>query len=397
MHSADPLRGGGTRVFEVRLKSEDGKLVKNAEPVVLKASWRDCDREREDKILKQIFAELRKKQGIEKEGEPRKYFLSVFAEGNVMADGKIDGTDSPLRGSNLLANCASYPLPDPLPVDDLPKPKPTRTSEGLTPNFPCVPNSVKQSKVCHGTHSDLVFQEACQPIYEPRSLDTLLVTLQDARTALQFLRNVDWVYHDVSTGNVLPTGQICELADLEYAKHMDSDTEHELRTGTLGFMACEVEAQNYLFGLPKEIDMDMLEDWTQVPFRFNPLHDVESIWWIATWILYYHVDQEGDQRSPDQTEYFHKLFPGRLNERFITFSAFKKFRALPTSFHRAAHIVANMCVDLKGAYSASESGELPDYTEPLAKLHSVFTEDFKSVIEHSAGIRLFSPTVKHPH
>ncbi|KAI5994025.1 hypothetical protein EDD15DRAFT_2367147 [Pisolithus albus] len=396
VHELSPSRfeGGGARTFEARLKSEDGRLVKNAEPVVLKASWRDSDREREDKISEQIIADLQKKQGIEKEGEPRKYSLSAFAEENVMVDGKIDGTDSSLHGSNLPADCTSYLSP----AGGSPRLKPTRTGEGLTPNFPCIPNSTKQSKVCQGTHSDLVFQGAYQPIYEPRSRDTLLVTLQDARTALKFLRGVDLVYHDVSAGDVLPTAQICELADLEYAKHMDSDTERGLLTGTLGFMACEVEAQDYLYKCFQKIDKDSLDKWLQVPFRFNPLHDVESIWWIATWILYYHVDQEGDQPSPDQTEYFHKLFPGRLGVNFVAFSASKKFRVLPTSLHRAAHVVASMCMHLKRAYSASElSDERLDYTEPLAKLHSDFIGGFKSIIEHSAGIRLFRPTVKHPH
>ncbi|KAI5985086.1 hypothetical protein EDD15DRAFT_1654761 [Pisolithus albus] len=90
----------------------------------------------------------------------------------------IDGTASSLRGSNPPADCSSSLLH----VDDLPKPKPTRTGEGLIPNFPCVPNSTKHSKVCHRTHSDFVFHEACQPIYKPRSLDTVLMTLQDSRT-----------------------------------------------------------------------------------------------------------------------------------------------------------------------------------------------------------------------
>ncbi|KAI6094395.1 hypothetical protein F5141DRAFT_1224090 [Pisolithus sp. B1] len=60
--SASALRGHGTRDFETRLKSQDGKSVKDAELVVLKDSWRDCDRHRQDKILEQVFVDLRKKQ-----------------------------------------------------------------------------------------------------------------------------------------------------------------------------------------------------------------------------------------------------------------------------------------------------------------------------------------------
>ncbi|KAI5994020.1 hypothetical protein EDD15DRAFT_874912 [Pisolithus albus] len=215
------------------------------------------------------------------------------------------------------------------------------------------------------------------------------MTLQDARTALRLLRSVDSVYHDVSAGDFLPTGKICELADLECVKHTDCDTKYEVcmvsqylilprctfigvLKGTPGFMACEFEAQNYLFRRPKTIDRDTLEKRMRVPFRFNPLHDVESILWIATWIFYYHIDREGGQPLVDQMEYFHELFPRGLKDRFSTFIVYTDFHVLPTSFHRAAHVIANMCEDLKVAYTASEDDVVPVYTEPLAKLHSDF-------------------------
>ncbi|KAI6110884.1 hypothetical protein EDD16DRAFT_1224963 [Pisolithus croceorrhizus] len=44
--SASTLRRHGIRVFEARLESRDGKSVKDAELVVLKDSWCDCDRDR---------------------------------------------------------------------------------------------------------------------------------------------------------------------------------------------------------------------------------------------------------------------------------------------------------------------------------------------------------------
>ncbi|KIK22815.1 hypothetical protein PISMIDRAFT_651298, partial [Pisolithus microcarpus 441] len=125
--------------------------------------------------------------------------------------------------------------------------------------------------------------------------------------ALQLLRSVDWVHRDISTGNVLCFGGMGKLADLEYAKHMDSNATHEDRTGTLEFMASEVEAQQYLFqprgGKPRR-------EGRKCPFRFNPLHDMESLWWIATWTLYYHVDQGGSRPSSEQITQFHELFPG---------------------------------------------------------------------------------------
>lgn len=65
---ADGVMGRGTRVFEVRLKSPDGKL--DAESFVLKDSWRNCNRDREGKILEKIFSDLG-----ERADEAKQYFL----------------------------------------------------------------------------------------------------------------------------------------------------------------------------------------------------------------------------------------------------------------------------------------------------------------------------------
>ncbi|KAI6111315.1 hypothetical protein F5141DRAFT_776336 [Pisolithus sp. B1] len=376
--SAKALRGNGTRVFEARLKSQDGKLVKDAELVVLKDTWRDCDLDREDKILEQIFADLRAKQGINQEAEARKYFLTVLAAGNVMVDGKIDGTDSLLCMTDLPADCTSYPL------------KPTRT--GDLPSLPPLPSPAKRSTVLHRTHSRLVFKEVCQPIYEVRSLDLVFETLQDARKALQFMHCVNWVHRDVNVANVLCAGSTGKLADLEYAKCMDSTTTHrQLQMETPDFVACEVEAQKYLFIPPTR--WSWLHEHSMPSFRFNPLHDMESLVWIPTWTLFYHVGQEHSSPSVDQIRWFHILFPGysRLGAFVGSFDPW----VLPPSFHRAAYEVYDMHQALLIAYTESEKEMLPAqepaYTEPLAQLNSILSECIASAVEYSRGVCLFSP------
>ncbi|KAI5992055.1 hypothetical protein EDC04DRAFT_2549348, partial [Pisolithus marmoratus] len=108
-------------------------------------------------------------------------------------------------------------------------------------------------------------------------------------SALEILHCVGWVHHDVSARNILCMGQMGKLVDLEYAKHMDSTTVHEVRMGMLGFMACKVKAQKYLFMAPHHAPHSTTFTASS---RFNPLHDMESIWWISMWVLYYHVDQD---------------------------------------------------------------------------------------------------------
>ncbi|KAI5993480.1 hypothetical protein EDD15DRAFT_895360 [Pisolithus albus] len=178
-----------------------------------------------------------------------------------------------------------------------------------------------------------------------------------------------------------------ELADLEYAEHIDSSITHEVRTGTLGFMANEVEAQEYLFYDPI--------DPVECPFRFNPLHDMESLWWIAAWTLYYHVDQEGSRPSSEQITQFHKLFPGRLpSARFATFYTPLDYEMLPASFQRAGRLVNYMRREIKRAYSESEEELPPLYSNPLERLQSTFANHLTSIVADSTDIRIFSPHAK---
>ncbi|KAI6110903.1 hypothetical protein EDD16DRAFT_1809300 [Pisolithus croceorrhizus] len=286
-HSADALSGRRTRVFEARLIFLNGTSVKDAEPVVLKDSWRDGDRDREGVILNRIFADLQKHKGPEQEEEARKYFLTVLAAGNVMVDGNIDNTDRLLHESDLQPDHSSYQLP----VDEIPKVKPIRT------------------------HFRLVFREVCEPLYELTALDTVFMTLEDVcKVVAIFLR---W-------------DKLGKLADLKYAKRMDSDTSHEVRT-------------------------------------------------------------EGHQLSSDQTTCFRELFPGRLNSRTSALLTPLNVAVLPISFQPLARIVNDMRRHLRMAYTACETNMAPVYADALEQLHSIFTRSLSSVAEHSTGVKLFRP------
>ncbi|KAI5993502.1 hypothetical protein EDD15DRAFT_2529998 [Pisolithus albus] len=389
--SADAMQGRGTRVFQVRLTLQNGQPVHNAEPLVLKDSWREVDRAREDQILGQIFDGLGKKYDTKKVSEARKYFLTVLAAGDVIMDGKKDKTTSLLRDADELP--PDFGLHR-LPADDLLEWKPTRSGEGLTPNFSCVPPSVKNSKIHHRIHYRLVFKEVCQPLYDLKRLDTVFKVLMDIHKALQLLHSIGWVHRDLSTGNVLYWGGVGKLADLEYAKHVDSSITHEVQTGTLEFMACEVEAQRYLFQPHGGKSLAKTNPAAKCPFRFNPLHDMESLWWIATWTLYYHVDQRGSRPSPEQITQFHDLFPGRLRGRFDVFVDDLDYGVLPASFRDAGYEVEFMHQEIMVAYTESEKSIPPTYTNPLEKLHSDFTHCLASAFAASENIEIFSPNAK---
>jgi hypothetical protein len=138
------------------------------------------------------------------------------------------------------------------------------------------------------------------------------------------------VHRNVSIGNILLCDGRVKLADLEYTKKMGDLKSHEMRTaseslitlfgksliasqqGTMDFMSIEVAAQNFLF-VPSdpgpssaELDEDTEENkgtaQTVVPFSHNHLHDLESLWWVAVWVVFYNYFSDGTP-SPDQPSY----------------------------------------------------------------------------------------------
>ncbi|KAI5993479.1 hypothetical protein EDD15DRAFT_2576126 [Pisolithus albus] len=212
------------------------------------------------------------------------------------------------------------------------------------------------------------------------------------RAALQLLHSIDCVHRDISGGNVSRWGEMGKLADLEYAKRMDSNMAHEVLTGTVDFIACEVEAQKYLFQMPT----DELFTPVEYSFKFNPLHDMESLWWIATWTLYYHVDEQGGRPSSGQITEFYELFPIRLDSasRTNAFLTPLDYEVLPASFQRAGLEVEYMRQRIRRAYTASEEELPPVYSNPLKRLQSTFTNHLTSIVADSTDIRIFSPHAK---
>lgn len=164
-------------------------------------------------------------------------------------------------------------------------------------------------------------------------------------------------------------------------------------------MACEVQAQTYLFRplkresavtqhddsdvfqtpstseVPNPLkvsatfeipDMsefpDTLEDPNSlIPFRFNFLHDVESTWWIAVWCLFHTVPLDVTEPTSGQYQMALKLFPdtGDTIFRQNAFSIAGIFRNmikdLPDQFRSIAMQMERMRSILVGKYADAEA------------------------------------------
>ncbi|EEB98744.1 hypothetical protein MPER_01698, partial [Moniliophthora perniciosa FA553] len=145
-------------------------------------------------------------------------------------------------------------------------------------------------------HCRILMEYAGEPISKVTDLKTLMICLGQVVKALEYMYSAGYVHRDISIGNILYSevdGRIiARLGDLEYAKQVSvpSEPHRDLKTGTPHFIACEVENGEYLFEpdpamppAPQTIGQRMLAAGKKtkpnsvVPFRFNYLHDLESV------------------------------------------------------------------------------------------------------------------------
>ncbi|EIW81088.1 hypothetical protein CONPUDRAFT_165310 [Coniophora puteana RWD-64-598 SS2] len=137
-------------------------------------------------------------------------------------------------------------------------------------------------------HVRTIHKEVCQSLYELPDWHTLIRCLIDIIEGLNLLRLAGWVHRDISGGNCLwhMDGERGKIADLEYAMPYDRSGEyvHDPRTGTPEFMAAEYQARKYF----QKVKVEDHPKLRVVPLTFNFYHDLESIFWIYAWSLFYH-------------------------------------------------------------------------------------------------------------
>jgi serine/threonine protein kinase len=214
-----------------------------------------------------------------------------------------------------------------------------------------------------------------------RDLSVPLYLIVSCPKGLRILSQLGYVHRDISAGNILYVGGVGKLSDLEFLKEFTTTDVHEVRTvrtvldslitevftnsnqGTAQFMACEVQVQKYLFKTPPR-QAHVLETSVvnKVPFRFNPLHDLESTWWIAVWCLF-HSAPLGTVPNGEQYTNAAKLFPvnGNSVERHYAFTQgyFKEMtESLPDQFLPIAKNMDNLRNWLVQNYCDARNGSI---------------------------------------
>ena len=150
------------------------------------------------------------------------------------------------------------------------------------------------------------------------------------------------------------------------------------------FISLEVVSQAYLF-LPDSSNMEHLMNMIDesipspsdpVSFTYNPLHDLESIWWIATSFIFQYFTIDGHDRQ-QLDEDVDKLFPTtQLSSRHAAFTYQPRYEQmishLPTELQKHGQTLNLLRRGLLNAYKFAESdlGTIKETSlnEPLYKL-----------------------------
>ncbi|KAF9078837.1 hypothetical protein BDP27DRAFT_1441205 [Rhodocollybia butyracea] len=376
--SADSPFGRGTRIWKV--KDHEGKIR------VLKDLWLEFDRVPEHEILQRIIDDIKNLDDPEAHDMAeivRERTLTPLAFCKVAVDDAVDDTKTVMMGGFDLAGQTV--------VDLVTAPTPASASrQSVGPSLPS--DRDHASFLPTSTRSHLPPQYATT-IYNERNLGNIMNGLTDVVLALQCIHQAGWVHRDISGGNLYwcPEQDTGLLGDFEYSRKVtDETTHHQVRTGTPFFMASEALCHGYLFFQQQDPHkmtysrrtrvlrrQDLQGAAIAVPteaegpvFAYNPLHDLESVWWILTWVLFFNedvahaaLDRQNRQTRMDQ------LFNGDMqNLNRLAFFKDAHLQAVAESmsptFAPAFTILKSLSAHLKHAYQLAESNH-PN-VEPLA-------------------------------
>ncbi|KAI0085289.1 hypothetical protein BDY19DRAFT_996840 [Irpex rosettiformis] len=323
--SAEVMQGKATRVW--RGKGVDEKGRPTGHNMVIKDCWIDTDRKREGDILAEILEAAKTSTNPNHLQNIKDHFLTVVHHGDVLVDGVKDTTLSLRRGTEF---------PEPRRFLDLVRSSAAKEVDkppaGLVTLGEDAAVWLRGFRSDDKSHYRIVFdsEENCDPIDTLTSGRAIWNAFIGAFIGVCTLHELGFIHRDISAGNVLVgrgipgvvQAGIGKIVDLEFCKRIDDNSPvHQRRVGTRYFIPLEVEKQVYFFGPDtddddvSEISLEEVSDFvlekpTSVeplgntrktsadlsssqssdgsstsPFVNNPLHDLESLWWLSVYLI----------------------------------------------------------------------------------------------------------------
>jgi hypothetical protein len=125
------------------------------------------------------------------------------------------------------------------------------------------------------------------------------------------------------------------------------------------------------------------------PFKFNCIHDLESTWWIALWVLFHHTPRDDKEDRSAQIARATRLFPptGSSNDRITAFVlGILEFEVLHPAFQRLAEYLITARRLLVERYQKAEKESSIDATA-FVGLHEKLRAIWQNALEASEGIQ----------
>ncbi|KAF7776468.1 hypothetical protein Agabi119p4_4861 [Agaricus bisporus var. burnettii] len=156
----------------------------------------------------------------------------------------------------------------------------------------------------------LIYSEVGESLDRAGSLDASFSAVLETYVALVLMYLAGWMHRDISVGNIIVVERGSDLfkgklSDLEYAREFrDVNGSRDPKTGTPFFMPIEIHdgmTFSRLSRLDTPDDINVFKksrvaqkvfkgtDPTRSSPRYRFQHDLESLWWVALWILIYRV------------------------------------------------------------------------------------------------------------
>ncbi|GJE95048.1 hypothetical protein PsYK624_112270 [Phanerochaete sordida] len=424
---ASTIRCRGTRVWEVQALDKPRGNPVGGKTYVLKDTWLDEGRISEGAKLDQLYEQAK---GQQYEAPFKDSFMTTRGYSDVMINGRRPDRTDRFKLSRLKSSSAE-PTILPLPVGSVPSsenPEKILTTAQGTVRLD-TKNGKNGKKVAYTRfpdkiHHRIIFNEVGKPIFQTKSLNDIFSHIGQVFIGLMVLHALNWVHRDISYGNILIVGDQAKITDLEFAMKADDDSEpHTIRTGTIYFMSTEVYRHRYRHTPSRKDDSEgpgLIDMFTKfrgevnvedtsgrpednegtsedegaadnnrtgedaspssspaIPFRYNPLHDLESVFWLCLFLLLAATFKRDEKLSSSQLaafsekqeELYSRIF-NDVTERIGIMTEADTFSELNSGLHP---LVSKIMAQLDGmrdvlikAFIAAEATMDPDTPIPFS-------------------------------
>ncbi|KAI0085143.1 hypothetical protein BDY19DRAFT_458366 [Irpex rosettiformis] len=346
----------------------------------------------------------------------KRHLLTPLYSGDVVIAGQRDNTHSLIRRGSDVPQDKLYPTihvegasaftTSTIPEDEPGAPQGTGTIAHRI-------HRLLASVMLHDkSHHRIVFAEVARTIEHVQSVKEVFKFAGQATTALDTMHGCGWVHRDISSGNILIVDDVVKLGDLEYTKKMDNENKHSTRSGTAFFMSIEAKTHEYEFvplsdsnqpvqGYSWSTSTDV-EDTSAacpqelLPFRYNPLHDLESLWWVLVYLLlrrHAEIAEDTSKRRDEQIMFYDQLFTDNNQIRQSMFQKPGKFRNGRTTLHSRMRPVGDWLEWARGLlvnrYVEVESRDVTKIDHTVgAQIASSLSAQSNAIAERFSGDKL---------